>query len=130
LVDGIAPIADEDATTLWPAIATAAPLAGDAPLWRIIVPAAHAPALIDTLDSRDWLLDWAGGLLWLASAEEPQTIRKAVAAIGGHAMLVRANAVTRTTTPALHPQPAALAALEERVRRAFDPTGVYETGRF
>jgi glycolate oxidase FAD binding subunit len=130
LIEGIAPIAHEDATTLWPAIATAAPLAGDAPLWRIIVPAARAPALIDTLGSCDWLLDWAGGLLWLASADDPQAIRAAAAAVGGHAMLVRADAATRTTTPALHPQPAALAALEERVRRAFDPAGVFETGRF
>ncbi|HEX7849374.1 MAG TPA: glycolate oxidase subunit GlcE [Sphingomonas sp.] len=130
LIDGIAPIADEEAARLWPAIATAAPLAGDVPLWRIIVPAARAPALIDTLGGRDWLLDWAGGLLWLASAEDPQAIRAAAAAVGGHAMLIRADDATRATTPALHPQPAALAALEERVRRAFDPAGVFETGRF
>ena len=130
LIGGITPMADEEATTLWSAIATAAPLAGDAPLWRIIVPAARAPALIDTLGNRDWLLDWAGGLLWMASADAPHAIRTAVAAVGGHAMLIRADAATRAATPALHPQPAALAALEERVRRAFDPAGVFETGRF
>jgi glycolate oxidase FAD binding subunit len=30
----------------------------------------------------------------------------------------------------LHPQPSALAAIEGRVRRAFDPDGVFGTGRF
>jgi glycolate oxidase FAD binding subunit len=45
-------------------------------------------------------------------------------------MLVRADAAMRAVVPALHPQPKPLAALEERVRRAFDPAGVFETGRF
>jgi glycolate oxidase FAD binding subunit len=38
--------------------------------------------------------------------------------------------VLRGTVPTLHPQSAGVAALEERVRRAFDPVGVFETGRF
>jgi len=29
-----------------------------------------------------------------------------------------------------HPQPAPLAALETRVRHAFDPAGLFATGRF
>jgi glycolate oxidase FAD binding subunit len=36
----------------------------------------------------------------------------------------------RETVPALHPQPAPVMALEARLRRAFDPMGVFETGRF
>jgi glycolate oxidase FAD binding subunit len=32
--------------------------------------------------------------------------------------------------PVFHPQAPALAGLETRVRRAFDPAGVFETGRF
>jgi glycolate oxidase FAD binding subunit len=129
LVDGIAPLADEEAARLWPAITTAAPLPADGPLWRIIAPAAQMPNVI-TATNGAWLLDWAGGLLWLASADDPQAIRAAAMQAGGHAMLMRADAETRAVVPALHPQPKALAALEERVRRAFDPAGVFETGRF
>lgn len=129
LVDDVAPLADEEAARLWPAITTAAPLPAGVPLWRIIAPAAQMPNVI-TATNGAWLLDWAGGLLWLASADDPQAIRAAAMQAGGHAMLVRADAETRAIVPALHPQPKILAALEERVRRAFDPAGVFETGRF
>ncbi|WP_296616979.1 glycolate oxidase subunit GlcE [Sphingomonas sp.] len=129
LIDGVAPVADAEAARLWPAITTAAPLPTDVPLWRIVAPAARMPDVIAGVGGR-WLLDWAGGLLWLASADDPQAIRTAAAQMGGHAMLVRADAETRAVVPALHPQPKALATLEERVRRAFDPAGVFETGRF
>jgi glycolate oxidase FAD binding subunit len=129
LVDGIAPLADEEAARLWPAITTAAPLPAGVPLWRIIAPAAQMPKVMAAVHGA-WLLDWAGGLLWLASADDPQAIRAAATQAGGHAMLARADAEMRAVVPALHPQPKALAALEERVRRAFDPAGVFETGRF
>jgi glycolate oxidase FAD binding subunit len=125
LVDGLAPLTDNP----WHAIATAAPLPGNIPLWRIIVPASLAPALVERLPGQ-WLFDWAGGLVWLASDAEAQAIRAAATDAGGHAMLVRADATIRASTPALHPQPTPLAALEGRVRHAFDPAGVFETGRF
>jgi len=32
--------------------------------------------------------------------------------------------------PALHPHEPTVSLIEERVRRAFDPGGVFETGRF
>lgn len=125
LVEGLSPLAEDP----WHAIATAAPLPGGLPLWRIIVPASRAPALVARLPGQ-WLFDWAGGLVWLASDAEAQAIRAAATQAGGHAMLVRADAAMRAAVPALHPQPAALAALEARVRHAFDPAGVFETGRF
>lgn len=118
-----------DGTALWEAVRHATPLPADKPLWRVIVPAGQSPALVATL-SGHWLFDWAGGLVWLASDADPQAIRAAAAQAGGHAMLIRADAAMRTTVPALHPQPAPLAALEAKVRRAFDPAGVFETGRF
>jgi glycolate oxidase FAD binding subunit len=36
----------------------------------------------------------------------------------------------RARVPALHPASPGVAALERRVREAFDPLGVFETGRF
>jgi glycolate oxidase FAD binding subunit len=57
-------------------------------------------------------------------------VRDAAASAGGHATLVRAPSAMRETTPAFHPPADGVAMLEERVRRAFDPSGVFETGRF
>ncbi|MBB4099107.1 glycolate oxidase subunit GlcE [Sphingomonas kyeonggiensis] len=128
LIDGLEPL--EDDAPLWDAVRDAAPLPRDKPLWRIIVPGRNAPALIAALPGAEWLFDWAGGLVWLASDADPQAIRIAAANAGGHAMLIRADAAMRAAVPALHPQPAPLAALETKVRRAFDPAGLFETGRF
>ena len=120
----------DDGARLWDAVRHAAPLPAAKPLWRVIIPATRAPALVAALPEADWLFDWAGGLVWLATDADPQVLRTMTAAAGGHALLVRADAALRAAVPALHPQPAPLAALEERVRRAFDPAGVFETGRF
>ena len=75
-------------------------------------------------------MDWGGAVVWLAFDGDPLTLRNAAEAVGGFAQLVRAPEALRRRTPALHPQPPGLKALETRVRRAFDPAGVFETGRF
>ena len=104
------------------------PLREAAVLWRISVPASRAPGVLDGL-SGDWRMDWAGGLIW-SSCEDPVWVRRAAEAAGGHAMLMRAPDAMRAEVPALHPPAPGVARLEERVRRAFDPAGVFETGRF
>ncbi|KAB7646268.1 FAD-binding protein [Polymorphobacter fuscus] len=130
VVAGLTPLDDTAAAALWLAVRTAAPLPAERPLWRIIVPASRAPGVVAAIPNADWLFDWAGGLVWLASDSDAAQVRQAAAAAGGHAMLVRASAAMRAAVPALHPQPAPLAQLESRVRRAFDPDGVFEIGRF
>lgn len=119
-----------EADTFWAALTTLDLLPRDAPLWRINVPPSGGPAVIATIEDGDWLFDWAGGLVWLATAADPLTIRGAAARAGGHAQLIRGDAAMRAAIPAFHPQPEGVAALEERIRRAFDPQGVFETGRF
>jgi glycolate oxidase FAD binding subunit len=57
-------------------------------------------------------------------------IRRVAEAAGGHAMLIRARDEIRNAVPTQHPRSAGVMALEARVRRAFDPSGVFETGRF
>lgn len=101
-------------------------------LWRFIVPAKRCADVIAALDSfgAQWAMDWAGGLVWAASDSPAHDLRAIAQRAGGHAMLVRAKAQVRAQTPAFHPQPAAIASLEMRVRRAFDPMSVFETGRF
>lgn len=120
----------EDGDALWMAVRDAAPLPRSLPLWRLIVAPGKAPAVVAALPDAEWLFDWAGGLVWLASDGDPIAIRTAAEAAGGHATLVRAAEAMRRAVPALHPQPPPLAAIEARVRRAFDPDGVFETGRF
>jgi glycolate oxidase FAD binding subunit len=77
--------------------------------------------------------DWAGGLLWIAppvtqdcSARE---LRHAVAAVGGHATLVRASPAARASIDPFQPETGALAALTRRVKENFDPHGVLNPGR-
>ncbi|HEY0621604.1 glycolate oxidase subunit GlcE [Sphingomonas sp.] len=120
----------EEGDALWLAVRDATPLPREWPLWRLIVAPGKAPDVIGALPDAEWLFDWAGGLIWLASTADPAAIRAAAGSAGGHAMLVRASEAMRGAVPALHPQPSALAGIEARVRRAFDPDGVFETGRF
>lgn len=121
----------DEAGQLWHSVRYAMALA-DGTLWKIHVPASRACALVaafEPLGAR-WLFDWGGGLVWLAFDGDPAAVRATAEAAGGQAMLVRAPAELRAQIPAHHPRAAGVAAVERRVRRAFDPSGVFETGRF
>jgi len=122
---------EAEASACWQAIGTAAPL--DSPLlWRVQLPASAAASIAGWLEANGarWLIDWGGALLWTDWSGDPLTLRDHSAAAGGHAALVRAPAETRARIPAQHPRAPGVAALEARIRRAFDPDGVFETGRF
>jgi glycolate oxidase FAD binding subunit len=129
---GLRALAGDEAEALWSAVRTLAPLADGRDLWRINVAPSAGGAVIAALEMLDarWLMDWAGGLVWLTLDGNAGAVRAAAEAAGGHAALVRAPEALRRTTPALHPQARGVMALEARVRRAFDPAGVFETGRF
>ncbi|HET9123241.1 MAG TPA: glycolate oxidase subunit GlcE, partial [Acidiferrobacteraceae bacterium] len=83
------------------------------PLWRLSCAPAAPLAL-----AGDWLLDWGGAQRWLRSDQAADTIRTEVRRVGGHATLFRDG---RAGVPVFQPLPAGLDALEERLRRAFDP---------
>jgi glycolate oxidase FAD binding subunit len=124
---------------LWRAIRDVTPFAAsrDArPLWRLsTAPArgAELGAMIDRLGAAEMLLDWAGGLIWVALAASDDAgatlVRRAVAAAGGHATLIRAGAALRAAAEVFAPQDAAVAALTKRVKESFDPKGVLNPGR-
>lgn len=101
-------------------------------LWRLNVPPSRGAGVAQELCGAEtnWLMDWAGGLVWIPGIEDAARVRDAAAKAGGHATLIRAPAAMRTTIPALHPASAGVARVERAVRAAFDPTGVFETGRF
>jgi len=95
---------------------------GKGPLWRISVPPASGWRVANAL-SGEALYDWAGGLVWLLSDDDPAKVRGAVRALGGHATCYRGHA------PAFEPLGGPLAALSARVKAAFDPKGVLNPGR-
>jgi glycolate oxidase FAD binding subunit len=125
-------LGEEEADGFWSDLRTLAPLADGRTLWRVNVPPSAGPAVVEAVEPLGgrWLFDWAGGLVWLSFYGDPAIVRAAAEAGGGHAMLVRAPEEMRARVPALHPQAPGVAALEARIRRAFDPNGVFETGRF
>jgi glycolate oxidase FAD binding subunit len=92
------------------------------PLWRISVPPASGWRVAEALTG-EAVYDWAGGLVWLLSEEDPATVRAAARALGGHATCWRGHA------PAFEPLRGPLAALSARVKAAFDPQGVLNPGR-
>lgn len=102
----------------------------DAALWRIVVPPAGGAVVAARLPAGRYYFDWAGGLIWLAVADDGDAQGPAIrAAVGGdgHATLVRGNPAARNA--AFPPLTPALAALEERVRARFDPARVLNPGR-
>jgi glycolate oxidase FAD binding subunit len=119
----------EEAAKSWHSLRSLDCLDMAAPLWRISVAPSRAPALVSKLPG-EWAADWGGGLIWLASSSDPVTIRATVSQAGGRAMLVRAPQEIWSRIPAFHPAERSISVLEERLRRAFDPLGIFETGRF
>ncbi|MBM3583928.1 MAG: FAD-binding protein [Alphaproteobacteria bacterium] len=121
-----------NSAALWREIGFGALLAAPAsrPVWRLGVPPADGAAALRALEQAgaEGYLDAAGGTLW-AAAEEPVPVHDLAARHGGTAMLVRAPAEARARMPVFAPQAPALAALERRVKQAFDPKGVFEPGR-
>lgn len=121
----------DEADYHWRSLTSLAML-GSGPLWRISVAPSKGEAIaaaVRTLGGR-CALDWAGGLVWATFQGGVDEIRQAASAAGGHATLVRADSELRQATPTFHPPHPGVAALEERVRRSFDPHGIFETGRF
>jgi len=96
--------------------------AGEAPLWRLSLPAG-APAL--ALPGEP-LLEWGGALRWLKSGAEAASLRAIAAQAGGHATLFRAKEKPGGAFAPLSP---ALARLHRELKQAFDPAGILNPRR-
>lgn len=123
---------DDEAGALWSSIPRADAFTDSETLWRVSLPPSASPGFVEAFERQgaNWLLDWAGGLVWLGFDGDPAFVRQVAELSGGHAMLVRAPMALRDYVPAQHPRAPGVMALEARVRRAFDPSGIFETGRF
>ncbi|MGY6634915.1 MAG: FAD-binding protein [Alkalilacustris sp.] len=119
--------ADTVAAT-WTAIRDAAALhdrPGD--IWRVSVKPSDGPAVATRAGAEAVQYDWGGGLLWLCMSAGTD-LRARLDGIAGHATLVRASPETRTRIAPFAPEPPAVAALSESLRRRFDPRGILNPG--
>ena len=95
-------------------------------LWRLALPQT-APVL--SLPYAQ-LVEWQGAQRWLwAPASAAGEIRAASAAVNGHATLFRAGADGAPGVPRFDRQSAAIDAITQRLRAAFDPAGIFNSGR-
>jgi glycolate oxidase FAD binding subunit len=137
----LASLDEASSRALWRGIRDVTPFAakgpkGGADIWRISTAPANGAEIGRVLADKagaEALYDWAGGLVWVAlprsdDAQAP-LVHAIVAAVGGHATLIRAPAAVRAKVDVFAPETAALAALTQRVHKGFDPNGVLNAGR-
>ncbi len=99
-------------------------------VWRISVTPNEAPQLLAKLQDEmdiDYLMDWAGGLVWIGTTDVTVNVRDHM--ISGHAILFKAPAEMKQRIPVFQPQARALAALSARLKQAFDPEHKLNPGR-
>ena len=90
-----------------------------ATLWRLSVPATAKPLALPG----ETLVEWFGAQRWLCTTAPAAAVHEAAAQAGGHAL------AWLTTTPQGVVLPEVLRRLHRQVQLAFDPDGVFDTGR-
>lgn len=149
LLSGFGPVETLDAepsVTLWEEIRDVRYLTEETerPVWRLSVPPMSGAGVVSAIRAATRtedggqsavraFYDWAGGLIWLELDAGPDagaaSVRSAVAAVEGHATLVRAPAPVRAAVDVFQPQSAGVAALSQRLKENFDPRGILNPGR-
>lgn len=136
------PLETDHTVALWRQLTDVTPFARDLdrPVWRLSVPPAVGTGLGAEL-ARDlggrWFVDWAGGAVWLELPQAPdahaasvrRAMRAATGAESGQALLIRAPDEVRRVTAPLEPLADGLATLTWRIKRQFDPKGLFNPGR-
>lgn len=93
-------------------------------LWRLSV-----PSTTPSLGLRgSTLIDWGGAQRWLETDLPADTVRAAVAKVGGHATLYWHGPLP-ASTPVFHPLAPTMERLHQALREAFDPAGILNPGR-
>lgn len=116
------PIADVESREFWQLVREQDhPFFTAQPLWRIALPSAAPPLKI----AGEQLIEWSGGLRWLAGGADATQVRAAATVAGGHATLFRGG----PGAGVFHPLPAPLMELHRRVKQTFDPRGIFNPGR-
>jgi glycolate oxidase FAD binding subunit len=138
LLKAYGPIIDlEDARQLWSELRRLSVLRGSTePVWRISTAPTAGPKVVAAISSFmdcHAFYDWSGGLLWaevLSTADAGTAdMRRVIAAHGGHATLIRAEANVRAAVDVFQPLEAGVDRLSRRLKAAFDPASVLNPGR-
>jgi glycolate oxidase FAD binding subunit len=128
---------DAESRDLWKRIRDAEPLGAEAgeAVWRLSVAPSRAPSAVAALRAAGLgklLLDWGGGLIWVAGPATERAHGTVVAAAkeaGGTFTLFRAPEALAAAVPVLPEEPPALATIGRRVKAVLDPAGVLNPGR-
>ena len=113
-----------DSLNLWREIGEVTPLSPlTSPLWRVSIPAAEAPALVSSLAPESWMMDWAGGLVWVCAAEPPR-----LAGRDGHIQYWGGTPAASAPSSAGRLSSAALR-ISLGLKAAFDPADALNRGR-
>jgi glycolate oxidase FAD binding subunit len=91
-------------------------------LWRVSVPQTCEPLDLGTSP----LVEWGGGVRWIAGEHDALALRSTVERAGGHATLFRA---ADKSAGAFHPLRPAVLKIHKRLKAAFDPAGIFNPGR-
>jgi glycolate oxidase FAD binding subunit len=127
-------LADAESRALWRSVRDAEPLGAtpEEAIWRVSVQPTAGPGVVAAAGLAKSLLDWGGGLVWLAgpaTAEAHARVVAAATAAGGSFTLFRAPEPLRAAVEVLPAEPPALAAIGRRVKAVMDPKGVLNPGR-
>lgn len=122
---------------LWRAVRDAEPLraAPEEAIWRVSVAPSAAPGVATALRAAfdaKLLLDWGGGLIWVAGPAREQVhgvVMQAATAARGSFTLFRAPASLSAHVPVLPEEAPPLAAIARRVKATLDPLGLLNPGR-
>lgn len=130
-----------ESAALWSEVRDVAPLAGrPGAVWRLSVRPSGAPGVLRQIEedgiAHQAMLDWSGGLAWVLVEETGDeagdagaaVIRRRVAALGGHATLVRAGGDIRARVPMFQPENAFVERVSAGLRARFDPRGILNPG--
>jgi len=95
-------------------------------LWRLSLPAAASAVIL----GGEQLIEWGGAQRWLKTAAvdavQAETIRRTVAAAGGHATLYRSE---HKPVSVFHPLAEPLMRIHQRLKASFDAAGIFNPGR-
>ncbi len=95
---------------------------GDEPLWRMSVP---STAPLFNFPGRQ-LIEWGGAQRWIKSTVDAAILRHAATAVGGTATLFQGG---DRSVGVFQPLSASVLEIHRRLKREFDPDGIFNPGR-